>query len=256
MPSTVLLQPSQPLSANRLLGAMTRAERALVLQAAQPVSYEVGEVLFTADQEIRQVYFPESGLISLLADLPGEEAIEIGLVGREGLVGLPALLGDPVARARAMVQVATQGHCIEVATLALLAEGSRNLRLTLRQYTLAVLTHVARIAACNVAHPLEQRAARWLLQVADRVGPHIPITQEFLALMLGARRPTVNLVLRNLRAAGLVRQARGQLAIAERTALEAAACPCYGIIRRAHERVFPNAFLAAAPVDAIAVSEC
>src|SRR5690348_12167226 len=128
MPSSVLLQSSSPLPGNRLLGAMTRAERALVLQAARPVSYEVGEVLFAPDQEIREIYFPEAGLISLLADLPGDEAIEIGLVGREGLVGLPALLGDPVARARAMVQVATQGHCIEVGTLAMLSDGSRNLR--------------------------------------------------------------------------------------------------------------------------------
>lgn len=232
---------------NRLLAAMTRAERSLVLGAARPVALPAGSTVFSTGEVVRQVLFPDSGLVSLLADLPDAEPVEVGLIGREGLVGLPALLGDPTASLRAVVQVGLRGQQLEAATLLLLTDGSRNLRNLLRQYTMAMLVHTARCAACNAAHPLEKRAARWLLSVADRVGPNIPITQDDLATMIGARRPTVNLVLRDLRRAGLIRHARGQVAIADRAALEEAACPCYRLIREAHDRLFPGAFRSSAP---------
>lgn len=227
---------------NRLLAAMTRAERALLVQAAEPFRFAAGTDLFAPGQESRHVYLPDSGLVSLLADLPDAGRVEVGLVGREGLVGLPVLLGDPVTGLRATVQVPTHGHRIEAATWLLLADGSRNLRSLLRRFAMAMLAQASHGAACNAVHALEQRAARWLLSVADRVGPNIPITQEYLAGMLGARRPTVNLVLQQLRRSGHIRHARGQLAIADRAALEAAACPCYRLIREAHERLFPDAF--------------
>lgn len=230
---------------NRLLARMTRAERTMVMGAAQQVELPPGTALFTPGELIRHVYLPETGLVALLADLPDAGALGVGLVGRDGLVGLPALLGDPVAGLRPVVQVDMAAHRIEAATLLLLADGSRNLRTLLRQYSMVMLAQASHAAACNAAHGLEHRAARWLLSAADRIGPHIPMTQEQLAVMLGARRPTMNLVLQQLRRSGLVRNARSQLAIADRAALEAAACPCYQRIREAQERLFPGAFAVA-----------
>ncbi|MDO9709074.1 Crp/Fnr family transcriptional regulator [Paracraurococcus lichenis] len=227
-------------SGNALLAMMTRAERVMVLRAAEPVSYPAGHVLAVPGEPIRHVYLPDAGLVSLLADLPEEGMLEVGLIGREGLVGLPALLGDPVASLRAMVQIASHGRRIEAATLQMLADGSRNLRSLLRQFSMLMLAQAAHGAACNAAHPLEQRIARWLLSVADRVGPNLPLTQDHLAAMLGARRPTVNLMLQQMRRAGLVRHARAQLAIADRAALEATACPCYHRLRAVQERLFPG----------------
>ncbi len=108
---------------------------------------------------------------------------------------------------------------------------------------MASLVHASFAAACNAAcHPLERRAARWLRGVQDRVGPGFPITQEYLAVMLGARRPTVNAVLQGLKAAGLVRHVRGRVAVADRAGLEAVSCPCYRAERAEFERFMPNGF--------------
>jgi CRP-like cAMP-binding protein len=221
---------------------MTRAERALLDRSGEPVGFPAGATLFAPGEEIHHVFFPETGLVSLLALLPDAEPVEVALAGCEGLVGLPALLDDALAGLQAVAAVATQGLRVEAAPLRLLADGSRNLRSLLRRYTVACLAQAAQNTACVGAHPLERRMAGRLLALADRLGPHIPVTQEHLATMLGARRPTVNLVLRQLRAAGLVHQARGQLAIADRAALEAAACPCYRLARATHERLLPGAF--------------
>lgn len=228
---------------NRFLATMTRAERALVLDKAEPIELPAGTTLFAPGEHVRHVVFPAAGVVSLIADMPGEEEVEVGLVGREGVAGLHALLGDPLASVRAVVQVRGHGHRVEAATLSLWAHNSHNLRNVLLRCARAALLQAGRSAACNAVHPLEQRTARWLLSVADRVGPGLPLTQEFLATMLGARRPTVNQVLAGLRGAGLIRHARGQMVVADRAGLEAAACPCYRIARDAQERLFPGSFL-------------
>jgi CRP-like cAMP-binding protein len=227
---------------NRILGAMTVGERGLVAQMAEPVELAFGATLLPTGGRIEHVVFPDEGLVSLVAELSDGSRAEVGVAGREGLIGLPALLGEPHTPFRAVVQVPGRGHRVGVGALLLLADGSRNLRDLVRRYAMASLVHASFAALCNAAHPLESRAARWLLGVQDRVGPGFPITQEYLAAMLGSRRPTVNAVLQSLKAAGLVRHARGRVAVADRAGLEAAACPCYRAERAQLERLLPKAF--------------
>ena len=221
---------------------MTLGERGLVGRMAEPVELAFGATLLAPGGRIEHVVFPDDGLVSLMAELPGGARAEVGVVGREGLVGLPALLGAPHTPFRAVVQVPGRGQRVGVGALLLLADGSRNLRDLVRRYAMASLVHASFAALCNAAHPLERRAARWLLGVQDRVGAGFPITQEYLAVMLGSRRPTVNAALRGLKAAGLVRHVRGRVAVADRAGLEAAACPCYRAERAELERLLPNAF--------------
>ena len=195
-----------------------------------------GQTLIASGEEVSHLLLPESGLVSLLLELPDGTATEVGLVGREGIVGLPALLGEPVSPFRAVVRVPGQAQRISVAELRLLADRSANLRDLIRRQALAALLQAATNAACHAAHPLDRRAARWLLAAADRVGPGFPLTQEELAVSLGARRPTVNGVLSAFRDAGLIRQSRGQVAVADPAGLEARSCACLaapgGMLRR------------------------
>ncbi|MFC7478035.1 Crp/Fnr family transcriptional regulator [Dankookia sp. GCM10030260] len=227
---------------NRFLAALSRTERALAQGAAEPVELPAGATLFVPGDEVRHVIFPAAGLVSLLVDIPGENGVEVGLVGREGVVGLHALLGDAVASVRAVVQVRGHGHRVEATPLARWARNSHNLHSVLMRCACAALLQASCAAACNAAHPLEQRTARWLLSVADRVGSGFPITQEFLATMLGTHRPTLNRVLVGLRQAGLIRSMRGHIAVADRARLEAASCPCYWMARKEQERLFPGSF--------------
>lgn len=221
---------------------MTSAERALVEGLATPVDLIPGQDLFRPGERIEHVVFPDTGLVSLLAEAPDGARAEIGMVGREGLVGLPALLGEPCAHLRAVVQVRGRGRRVGVPALRMLADGSRNLRDLVRRYAMASLIQAGLAAPCIAAHPLERRAARWLLAAQDRVGAGFPMTQERLAASLGARRPAVNAALGNLKAAGLVRHARGLIAVADRAGLEAASCPCYRSGRAALERLLPGGF--------------
>ena len=234
---------SEPhVSGNRFLAALSRPERALALGAAESVELPAGATLFVPGDEVRHVVFPAAGLVSLIIDTPGENGVEVGIVGREGVVGLHALLGDAVTSVRAVVQVRGHGHRVETAPLSRWARNSQNMHGVLMRCACAALLQASCTAACNAAHPLEQRTARWLLSVADRVGSGFPITQEMLAAMLGARRPTLNRVLVNLRQAGLIRHARGHVAVADRARLEAVSCPCYWMVRQKQERLFPGSF--------------
>jgi CRP-like cAMP-binding protein len=227
---------------NRLLAALTRAEQALLAPETEPVEFRLGATLYAPGKPVGHILFPDSGLVSLMAELEDGGRIEVGLVGREGLVGLTALLGAPVAEFRAVVQVPGRGRRIACRALRSAADGSHNLRDLVRRYAAARLMHAGRTAACNASHELAYRAARWLLLVQDRVGPGFPMTQEFLASMVGARRPTVNAVLRQFQGAGLLRCTRGRIAIADRTGLEAAACPCYRAECAALKRLLPGGF--------------
>ena len=240
--ATVFPRSAPDVVGNRFLAALSRTERALVQGTAEPVDLPAGATLFVPGDEVRHVIFPAVGLVSLIIDIPGENGIEVGLVGREGVVGLHALLGDAAASVRAVVQVGGHGHRVEAAQLSRWARNSHNLHGVLMRCACAALLQASCTAACNAAHPLEQRTARWLLSVADRVGSGFPITQDFLAAMLGARRPTLNRVLVGLRQSGLIRSMRGHVAVADRARLEAASCPCYWMARRGQERLFPGSF--------------
>jgi CRP-like cAMP-binding protein len=211
---------------NRLLAALPRQESVRLLALLQDITLVPGEVLVERGQGIEHVVFPDSGLVSLLTDFgPGERA-EIGLIGREGMLGLTALLGGRTAPYRAVVRIAGEARRMPVGALRASVHGSFAVRDLVLRHAALRLAQAATGAACIALHPVRQRAARWLLDIQDRTGPGFLLTQEFLADMLGVRRPTVNAVLQDLKGEGLLSTARGRIVITDPAALEAVACGC------------------------------
>jgi CRP-like cAMP-binding protein len=195
------------------------------------------EELYGQDEPIGYMYFVETGVVSIVRDLEDGGTIETGTIGREGVIGLPAFLGITTATGRAFCQI--PGTATRIPIGRMIEERQRNSRLAelvLRSAN-AFMSMLAQTAACNRAHPVDERMARWLLMTHDRVeGDDFPLTQEFLAQMLGVRRPSVNTAGLSLQNAGLIRYSRGKITILDRKALEASSCECYFVITREFER--------------------
>ncbi|HEX2717910.1 MAG TPA: Crp/Fnr family transcriptional regulator, partial [Gemmatimonadaceae bacterium] len=199
-------------------------------------------VLFDANQPpITHVYFPETCVVSLISTLHHGGAVEVGTVGCEGMAGLPVFLADNESPMRAIVQIPGAALRVDAEYFARATAVGR-LHVLLLRYTQAFLTQVAQTAACNAAHLVEERCARWLLATRDRVdGDTFPLTHEFLAFMLGVRRAGVTVAMQALQDAGLVRYGRGWVTIVNRGGLEAASCECYATVRAHYARLLPRA---------------
>ncbi len=190
-------------------------------------------VLLKQDAEIKSVYFPETMMISALASLEDGSVAEVGLVGYEGMSGLPLLLGAPTSPWEKIVQVEGTGLRLSAGDFRAALGEMPGLMSVLLRYVDAFQTQISQTAACNNRHHIEQRLARWILMTHDRVeGDSFVITQEFMSSMLGVRRPGVTLALGALQRAGLVQHERGTMRILDRAGLEAASCECYDIVRR------------------------
>jgi CRP-like cAMP-binding protein len=197
----------------------------------QPLNFK--QVLHEQGSVVDAAYFVETGVISIVTELEDGATVETVTVGNEGLAGLPLFLQTDRATARAICQV--EGTAKRIGGSAVRAElqrpSSRLLGLVLR-YTAAVIAMTAQTAACNRMHPVEERLSRWLLMMLDRVGhAEFALTQEFLAQMLGVRRPTVNIAGAQLQKAGLIRYTRGRITVVDREGLESTSCECYARIR-------------------------
>ena len=193
------------------------------------------------DTPIEAVYFVESGWVSLVATLDDGTQAEVGLIGREGMVGLPLITGIDTAFVEAFVQADGIGSCAwKPARFAMPWKKNPTLRNLLFRYLEAMNSQTTQTAACNGRHDLEQRLARWLLMAHDRAdGDEFQITQEFLALMLCVYRPSVSVVASTLQRAGMIRYGRGHITVLDRAALEATACDCYSVVKRRFERLLP-----------------
>ncbi len=199
-----------------------------------------GQVLYERSSLIEHVYFVESGMISLVSGTEENQlGVEVGIVGREGLAGVPAMFDDePIAFYRTLVQMAGVALRMPVSSLRAVAADLPALRQLGIRYMQAVNVQAAQSAACNTIHTLQRRAARWLLIAHDRAdGDELSLTQEFLSNMLGVRRPGVTLAAGALQDAGLITYSRGRLKIVDRAGLEAAACSCYSIVREEYDRL-------------------
>ena len=164
--------------------------------------------------------------------------VEVGIVGREGLVGLPLVFGDGRSLAEARVQQEGTALRMDAAALRDGMEASPALRVLLHRYALFFQAQVTMTAACNARHAIEQRLVRWLLIAHDRAGAdEFPMTHEFISIMLGVRRPGVSRAASGLQKAGLIRYARGRMEVTDRHGLEAASCECYHVARREHARL-------------------
>jgi CRP-like cAMP-binding protein len=229
-------QVQQSAVRNHLLAALPPDDFAVLAPALRPVDLDLKQVLHLPHRPIESVYFLESGTVSMLAPLEDGHFQEVGLVGREGLVGLPVVLGADRTTTEAMVQL--QGAALRVRAPELRAafERSAPLRALLLRYTLAHHTQVAQTAACNGQHAVDGRLARWLLMAHDRAErDEFPMTHEFMSLMLGTRRPSISVAAAVLQKAGVIRYVHGRMTVLDRAGLEAASCECYGTVREQFE---------------------
>ena len=214
---------------NRLLAALSSDEYARVRESLEVVPLSLKEILHKPGVAIDFVYFPGAGFCSVLAVLEDGRMIEVATVGREGVVGTAAVLDNMPSTHATMVQ-AHIDPCFRMSVAAYQTEANRRGAFyeLVSRYTQALIGCVMQSAACNAVHTAEQRLARWLLTAQDRVGSkEFPLTQEFVAMMLGATRPTVTVVAGTLQRAGLITYRRGRLTIVNRKKLEAASCECY-----------------------------
>lgn len=222
---------------NHILAALPPGEYRRVATKLEDVRFHKGQPLHEPDGPISHVYFPRTGIVSIVTRMTEGGTIEVATIGNEGIVGLSAYLGNGRSSMEAFVQVSgdavrmTSGafrHEIQTGTLGNL----------IRRYSQAFVTQIGQTAACNRVHPVAERCARWLLMLADRVpGNEFSLTQEFLAEMLGVRRATVTVAAGLLRRPGLIDYRRGRIRILDRKGLERAACECYRLIRSEHEQL-------------------
>ena len=223
---------------NRLLRALPPDEYQWLEPHLKSVSLTHKQVLAGENEPFRHVYFIETGVISVVNHVAGG-TVEVGTIGNEGLAGLSVFLDVNAIPSRTFVQVPGEAKRIAADIFAAGADERPVLRRVLHRYTQAFLTQVSQTAACNRAHELQERCARWLLMTHDRVAgaDSFPITHEFLSFMLGVRRAGVTVAAGTLQRAGLIRYSRGKVTVLDREGLEAASCECYGIVRKHFERL-------------------
>ena len=223
--------PNEAVS-NRLLRTLSSADYAKVLERAEHVHLPMHKIVYDSGEPMTHVYFPNNGVLSMLTVLENGDVIEIATVGNEGMADLSVFLGLNISNSRLLVQIPVDAIRIEKETFLELVADIEGLRVALGHFMVVMFTLVSQSAACNRLHPLEERAARWLLMTHDRVDANdFPITHDFLASMLGVRRPSVTLAAGLLQKAGLIKYSRGRVTVLDRDALEASTCECYQIVR-------------------------
>ena len=230
--------PATLLDGNRLLAGLPAAEAGPLLAVAERVRPRMRQEVFAQGGLMEHAYFPQGGVFSLVMETAGTGAVEVLTVGSEGMVGLPAVLGAARSPTRVLCQIAGWALRLPMDSLLGAARPGGVLHGRLVRYAQAQITSLARSVACNRLHSATQRYARWVLTTQDRVGgDEFPITQEFLAQMLGVTRPTVSLAGQELQAAGLIHFAQGRLTVDDRAGLEGVTCECYAAVRAAFDEL-------------------
>jgi CRP-like cAMP-binding protein len=194
---------------------------------------KIGEVLYEAGDPIHHVYFPLSGMVSMVIASQEGATIEVGVVGNEGIVGISAVVGSNASHWKALIQV--QGELLRMPAQDFRDECERDAFLAdmVQRFTQSLLIQVAQSVMCNRLHPMEERICRWLLMTHDRAGTdQIGLTQEFISQMLGIRRPSVTVAAGMLQKAGFIEYSRGKVTVLDRAGLENTACECYAVVRR------------------------
>jgi CRP-like cAMP-binding protein len=225
-------------SGNDVLESLGRNGLRDVEKQLVPMELKSGQLLHEADEKISDVYFPRTCIVSLVNEPTPGQVVEVATIGKEGVVGLPVILGQNAMSCRSLAQIPGDAYRMSVRDFKLLMEQNEKFRSVLMRYTLALFTQVAQNTSCNRLHEVQERCARWLLQSHDRVeGDSFALTQEFLGQMLGAQRPTVSVAAGMLQKAGLITYARGIITVLDRKGLERAACPCYGFVKSEYDRL-------------------
>jgi CRP-like cAMP-binding protein len=208
------------------------------LDQLEPVLLRFGQILYEAGGRIGHVYFPIDSLISLLTAVDKRRTLEVGMVGNEGMTGMPFILGMGVSGVRALVQGAGRALRMPAAPFRIEFDRNQALRQALFRYTYALMAQISQTAACNRFHEAEERLARWLLMTRDRVASdEFPLTHEFLAHMLGLRREGVTEAASALKRRGLIDYRRGKIQILDVKGLRASSCSCYQTVKTVYDRI-------------------
>jgi CRP-like cAMP-binding protein len=230
------------LTSNRLLASLSTDDFDLLKPHLESVTLGLRKYLERPNRRIEAAYFPEGGFASVVAVQPNGKRVEVGLIGREGMTGLPIVFGDHRSPHATYVQAPGTGKCIPATELRKATRTSLSLRDSLLKFAQAFGVQTTHTAICNAQSRLDARLARWLLMAHDRIGEDtLAITHEFLSLMLGVRRAGVTEALNALRKQGLISYGRGQIAVKDRKGLERAAGGAYGVPEAEYRRLIrPN----------------
>jgi CRP-like cAMP-binding protein len=223
---------------NRILASLSASDMNRLAPHLSPLDLELNQTLHNPGEAVRTVYFMEEGICSIVVTMKDGATVEVGVVGCDGFVGTPAVLGTESSPNHSFVQIPGHGYSIQANVLLAQAQMSREILSVLQRSVQGQMVRTAQTAACNRIHELHERLARWLLTCRDRVGgSRLTITQEFLAMMLGTRRTTVTVAAGMLHRAGLIAYTRGHVTIEDLAGLKRASCECYGVIHDEYVRL-------------------
>jgi CRP-like cAMP-binding protein len=236
------MAPKGSSTRNRLLVAMTPADRELLLRHCERQTLDFRQIIEMPGKPIGHVYFIEDGLVSVVAHASGGRQIEVGMVGFEGMTGVGLVLGDDRAVNQSIVQGTGTALRLSASNLRTAIDASSTLHRTMLRYVHAFLSQASQTALINATAKLENRLARWILMSHDRLGTdEMRLTHEFLSIMLGVRRPGVTLALHNLEAKGLIKIHRSRVTVVDRNGLETRANGNYGPSESQYDRLFTAA---------------
>jgi CRP-like cAMP-binding protein len=242
---TVTMDHSHPSAGtpkqNRLLAALPEDDFAVLEPKLQFAHFPLGKSLYESGDSLSHVYFPTSGIVSLLYVTESGDSAELAVIGCEGMVGVSLFMGGETTPNRAVVQAACNAYRLPAKDLkAKFSEGGL-FQLLMLKFTQALITQVSQTAVCNLHHTIEQQLCRWLLLSLDRLAKNeIQMTQELIANMLGVRRQGVTEAAGKLEKRGIIKYARGLITVNDRQALESRCCECYAVVRRETERLLPG----------------
>jgi CRP-like cAMP-binding protein len=231
---------SHKLEENQLLAALPPAEYERLRPHLESVTLPLGLVIFESGSKLRHLYFPSSGIVSLLYAMENGASTEIAVIGNEGVVGIALFMGGESTPSRAVVQSAGHGFRLKAAVLKTEFERGGPLQQLLLRYTQALIAQMTQTAVCNRHHTVDQQLCRWLLLSLDRLPSNkLAMTQELIANMLGVRREGVTEAAGHLQDAGLIQYSRGHITVLDRPKLEKRVCECYAVVRKEMERLLP-----------------
>ena len=226
---------------NHILSALPQAEYERIAPALRPERLSAGSILYESGEPVSHVYFPNTGMVSLVSLVDNRSFLEVGMIGSEGIVGVSAILGLNRMPQRAIVQLAGDAMKVKLGTVKNEFKKGGKLQNLLLQAMHLLHFQVTRSAVCNRFHPTEARLCRWLLMCRDRLNSNdVPLTQAFLAQMLGAARPMVSFAAANLQNAGIIEYNRGRITILDPGRLQSNACECYGIVTSEYRAASPK----------------
>ena len=230
--------PFQP-RGNAILAALPEADFGRVAPHLETVDLSLGATLYEAGSRVRQIYFPSSGIVSLVQVMADGATAEIAVVGREGVVGIAMFMGGETTPSRAIVQSVVRAQTLSADVLKDEFGRGGSLQYLLLRYTQALITQMSQTAVCNRHHSVDQQLCRWLLMSLDRIGKNedLVMTQELIANMLGVRREGVTAAAGKLQEAGTIRYSRGRIEVIDRPKLEKRACECYAVVKKEYDRL-------------------